>query len=242
MKNLLFIFLLLPMFMFSQKYKLKESIKFFHKSENKTWPNGYGYNYYKGINEKNQLLSDGFQTWFGNDGNLCLLFFSIHGTVVYKKDIECYELSNLGHVGDFDISEYDLEPMIKLFLKDLYNSIERTDGLKINNNYIERVKISVDFQELGGNTLAISSGIYDDENIKIKIDPSKWKDATSIERWYTIYHELGHDVLNFKHGEGGKMMFNYTFNDYSWYDFEEDRQYMFESYIDKLNQQKSRLN
>lgn len=235
------------MFMFSQLYvpKNKELLNVGPSSH--TSPNSFGTQTFKGVREtvdKNFDIIDGFQTYRNGFGEVCWIFFVIHNHVVYRSngDIKCEEFHNLFLGNKEDISEYDLEPMIKLFLKDLYNSIERTDGLKINNDYIERVKISVDFQVLEGNTLAVSSGINDDENIRIKIDPSKWKDATSIERWYTIYHELGHDVLNFKHGEGGKMMFNYTFKDYSWYDFEEDRQYMFESYIDKLNQQKSRLN
>lgn len=59
-------------------------------------------------------------------------------------------------------------------------------------------------------------GIYDDFNIFLKVDPGKWSRASIVKRWYILYHELGHDVLNFEHGEGGKMMFNFTEEDYSW--------------------------
>jgi hypothetical protein len=44
-----------------------------------------------------------------------------------------------------------------------------------------------------------------------------------------MYHELGHDVLNLQHGQGGKMMFNYTEKDYTWGDFFKDKDYMFNS-------------
>ena len=45
-----------------------------------------------------------------------------------------------------------------------------------------------------------------------------------------IYHELGHDVLNLMHGQGGKMMFNFTEEEYSWKDFFIDRDNMFKKY------------
>ena len=109
----------------------------------------------------------------------------------------------------------------------------------INIENVTQIKST--FEELEKGTQGVSTGI-NKNGVEIKIDPVFWSNSSLIKKWYLIYHELGHDVLNFKHGEGGKMMFNYTFKDYSWYDFEEDRQYMFESYIDKLNQQKSRLN
>lgn len=245
MKNLLLIFLLLPMFMFSQMYKPKKSEIISPPKTNKhpNYPNSYGQQSCKGVSDDNTFILDGFQTWYSGFGEICRRFFVIHNQIVFSYHNEgCNDWNGLFGLSSEDISEFDLEPMIKLFLKDLYNSIERTDGSKINTEYIERVKIFVDFQELSGSTLGVSSGMNDDENIRIKIDPSKWVKSTSLERWYTIYHELGHDVLNFKHGEGGKMMFNYTFKEYSWSDFENDKQYMFESYIRKLNKLKTRLN
>ena len=38
-----------------------------------------------------------------------------------------------------------------------------------------------------------------------------------------MYHELGHDVFNFNHGNGGKMMYNYIDKDINWKDFMSDR-------------------
>ena len=43
-----------------------------------------------------------------------------------------------------------------------------------------------------------------------------------------MYHELGHDILNLRHGEGGKMMFTRpTKPNYSWEDFLNDKSVMF---------------
>ena len=40
--------------------------------------------------------------------------------------------------------------------------------------------------------------------------------------------ETNKDILNLDHGEGGKMMFNFADKEYSWDDFIEDKQYMFD--------------
>ena len=50
----------------------------------------------------------------------------------------------------------------------------------------------------------------DDSKIVIKVDPKKWQNSSKQKKWYIMYHELGHDVLNLNHGEGGKMMFNFA--------------------------------
>ena len=60
-----------------------------------------------------------------------------------------------------------------------------------------------------------------------QIDPEKWAKSSSQKRWYVLYHELGHDVLNLEHGQGGKMMFNFVDRNYTWDEFFNDKQYMF---------------
>ena len=47
------------------------------------------------------------------------------------------------------------------------------------------------------------------------------------KKWYVIYHELGHDVLNLDHGEGGKMMFNFADREYTWDEFYMKKRYLF---------------
>ena len=90
------------------------------------------------------------------------------------------------------------------------------------------------FGKIGDKTIAESYGIYDDEKIILKIDPEKWAEASTAKRWYILYHELGHDVLNFEHGVGGKMMFNISKKDYTWNEFIEDRDYMFKTYLETI--------
>ena len=130
--------------------------------------------------------------------------------------------------------------MVNIFLDDfLTNYI--VDGLPndkeiVKSSFIKDTKdmfnMRVIFETLDGNALALSYGFNDDKNIIIKVDPEKWAKASSAKRWYTLYHELGHDVLNFEHGQGGKMMFNFADRDYNWKTFEKDRNYMFKKAIE----------
>ena len=119
-----------------------------------------------------------------------------------------------------NVNQYDLNLMIDVFLLDCKN----------HNILVNRGKIVAAFETLGGETLGLSYGINDDTKIELKIDPLKWENSSIPKRWYLIYHELGHDVLNLKHGNGGKMMFNFADKGYSWKEFWEDRNYMFNSY------------
>ena len=97
--------------------------------------------------------------------------------------------------------------------------------------FISNTTIDATFEILDKGVLGLSMGIFDNDKIILKINAEEWKNATSLERWYTIYHELGHDVLNLQHGEGGKMMFNFSIDkDYTWEDFFKERDEMFETF------------
>ena len=119
-----------------------------------------------------------------------------------------------------DVNVYDLEAMIRLFLKDC-----EQNNIKLSSDY----KITSTFETLDKGVLAKAYGIFNDEEIIIKVNPQDWSQASNPKRWYILYHELGHDVLNLQHGQGGKMMFNYSEKDYNWEDFIKDKDYMFSS-------------
>jgi len=141
--------------------------------------------------------------------------FTSERTVVVNE-INCY-------VNDFnlkEINQYDLKLMVNVFLQDCKNH-----NIKVGAN-----QIFATFEKLDGQLLGRSYGINIDTKIILKIDPIKWEAASAPKRWYLLYHELGHDVLNLQHGNGGKMMFNFAEKGYSWKEFWEDKNYMFESY------------
>ena len=122
-----------------------------------------------------------------------------------------------------DINTYDLKAMINFFLDDCAEN-----KIKILNQ-----KISSSFSEIDKSTLAFSSGLGNDSEIIIVVDPVNWNTAAKTKKWYIMYHELGHDVFNFEHGQAGKMMFNFADRDYTWKEFLIDKKYMFDVYKNK---------
>ena len=119
-----------------------------------------------------------------------------------------------------DVSTYDLAKMIDVFLVDC-----KLNGIKLQNNVID-----VKFESLDDNTIGLSYAMNNDKLIKIRIDPQAWSESSTPKKWYLLYHELGHDVLNLEHGNGGKMMFNFADKGYSWSEFWEDKNYMINNY------------
>tara|TARA_Y100000766_G_scaffold254298_1_gene239662 strand:+ start:48 stop:1004 length:957 start_codon:yes stop_codon:yes gene_type:complete len=124
------------------------------------------------------------------------------------------------------MSHYDLKEMINFFLQDAI-----LWGIKINNNQ----NIKATFEQLDGNTIALALGKNYDNDIVIKVDPENWQNSSAAKRWYILYHELGHDVLNLDHGEGGKMMFNFVDQDYTWDDLSKDKARLFALYLENYN-------
>ena len=132
------------------------------------------------------------------------------------------------------VNTYNIEDMVKYFIKDLMMS---TIGRKLTEkegkvfSLLQKSDIETSFETLESGVLAKSFGMGNDNIIKIKVDPVMWEKSSNQKRWYIIYHELGHDVLNFNHGYGGRMMFNFVDKQYSWDDFFTDRKNMFDYFF-----------
>ena len=126
--------------------------------------------------------------------------------------------SKVGNKDMMDINIYDLKEMVKFFLEDC----------KRSNIKVPKIEtLSTRFEPLDDGVIALSYAMGDDSKIVIKVDPKKWQNSSKQKKWYIMYHELGHDVLNLNHGEGGKMMFNFADREYSWDEFYKDKDYMF---------------
>ena len=121
------------------------------------------------------------------------------------------------------IDTYSINEMIDIFLLDC-----KLNGIKINDNQ----NIDATFQSIDGITLGLAYEMNNDAKIKIIIDPILWRNSSIQKKWYILYHELGHDVLNLEHGQGGKMMFNFADREYTWAEFFNDKKNMFK-YVSK---------
>lgn len=127
----------------------------------------------------------------------------------------------VGRIDMKGVNQFDLKYMVEVFLFDLKNR-----GIIVNQNQI----IDITFENLDGDTFGQSFGMNNESEIKIVIDPEKWANSSPPKRWYLLYHELGHDVLNLNHGNGGKMMFPFIDKGYSWDEFWVDKEYMLNTF------------
>ena len=124
---------------------------------------------------------------------------------------------------DKDIREqdvYTIDEMVEYFICDCLN-----EGIGIRPQTIQAT-----FESLTDPTIALAFGRDMDNDVIVKVDPTNWNRASLPKKWYILYHELGHDIFNLEHGQGGKMMFNFANKEYSWAEFLADRAKMF-SYV-----------
>jgi hypothetical protein len=70
----------------------------------------------------------------------------------------------------------------------------------------------VTFTSLDGDTIAIALGMNDDCVGNIAIDIDKWNEATNLEKYFIMFHELGHDIFNLSHSDGIRLMATNQFN------------------------------
>lgn len=143
----------------------------------------------------------------------------IKGTSTSKKN----QFEYIYNMGLSNMNPFDYEGYIYKFIEDA----KKNHGL--NFDYTKNSIITVS-KRLEDNIIAVSLASNDDSSVLIAIDPDSWQKASQRKRWYIMYHELGHDILNLEHGECGPMMNPYAKNDYSWNEFEKDKATMFENY------------
>ena len=169
--------------------------------------------YFKNVNNINYY----FLTFSTKDKGMAGLLDGINDlTASSNKAFENMRFT-IGNQDLRKINQYDLEAMVKFFLEDCKKSNIKVPEIKTLN---------ATFEPLQGDVIALSYAFGDDSLIKIKVDPENWAKSNIEKRWYVLYHELGHDILNLEHGQGGKMMFNFADKEYSWDDFFQDKEYM----------------
>ena len=162
---------------------------------------------------------------------------------IYQRPVsDVIEEINNGRIDVSKLNFYDINYLIDLFIDQFtysYTQYYKKNNLSILNHEkfirfldgINNSKRNVNFDLNEEGVLGISNSMYDDSTISLSINPSLWKTSSDSKKLYVLFHELGHDILNFRHGEGGKMMFTISDSDYSFEEFYDDRDYMFESFF-----------
>jgi antitoxin component YwqK of YwqJK toxin-antitoxin module len=155
-----------------------------------------------------------------------------------------FETSINRQVNNINLYEYD--DIIDVFIEDFeffkysfYQGILVPDDLKIQlDSFFKNLKNNTirnfDFELNEEGVLGVSKSIFDDSKITLSINPYLWKTSSTPKKLYVIYHELGHDILNLRHGEGGKMMFTLSDDEYTLKQFYEDRGYMFMNFFKRF--------
>ena len=161
--------------------------------------------------------------------------FSLTGfTAAYNKymEIEAPTMKNKNKYkvanGLANVNPFNLDKYIDKFI------LDAKTNHNIDLSYVNKRDKLILFKELEGETIAAAYKMNDDDNVLVLVDPENWYDANQSKRWYIIYHELGHDILNLEHGECGPMMKETANGNYSWDRLEKDKNTMFETYKTKL--------
>ena len=124
------------------------------------------------------------------------------------------------------LNPFDLEGYIAAFV-----NFAEQNGLDLKYIYQYDVNIKFSYEMMKENTIAYTTTLGDDKEVNIVVNPDAWIAASPAKRVAVIFHELGHDVLNFEHdSEEGPLMSVYARGDYSYEDVFELTTQMFNDY------------
>lgn len=109
------------------------------------------------------------------------------GVKIFQKNKNSEDIRNLS----YDSNE-EIKPYIDKFFRDLNNH-----GLTpvIPQDFI--VKFSdLESHKNTSHTHGISFGYKDDDRVEIYINKNSWNSFNKTQKYYIVYHELSHDILN----------------------------------------------
>ena len=119
---------------------------------------------------------------------ILLLFVAAYFSNFNNKEYKLYqEISSSAYEADVDFDFY-----VKKFYRDL--EVFGIFPKKPKTTIIKFAKFDhiTDATHIHG----VSCGVNDDDKIEIYINPSTWQKFNKPKRYYLMYHELSHDVLN----------------------------------------------
>lgn len=126
-----------------------------------------------------------------------------------SEQIPSYGLDE-GSYQDYNRVDKEFIPYIKKFFRDLDNfEISYT----IPEKFIFEFK-DLDSYESTSHVHGVSFGTNNDEFVEIYINKKSWDSFGKTQKYYIVYHELSHDILNLddlsdSQSNHGKIMFPY---------------------------------
>lgn len=114
-----------------------------------------------------------------------------------------------------NLNPFDLEGYVAAFVE----FAARND---VDVSYIYDYEIDLEFmtyaqaEEVKESTIAYTDALDRDKVVHIVVNPIHWAAASPAKRVAVMFHELGHDILNFKHAsDEGPLMSVYAREDYT---------------------------
>ena len=125
------------------------------------------------------------------------------------------------------INPFDLDVYLKVFVQDA-----KDNGIDLSHIYDGEINLEFKVDtRVGETTIAYTDALGDDDTVHIVVNPNHWYKASPAKRLAIMYHELGHDILNFKHNsDEGPLMSVYAREDYTFEELFELKNEMFEDY------------
>ena len=113
------------------------------------------------------------------------VFFNITKSVVFEDQ---YNNIDNNYVGDYE----NFEPYVDQF----YRELEQSGIVKVRPKKINIRLESLDTSESTYHMHGFSIGFDNDDIIDITINKRSWNTFSKAQKYYLIFHELAHDVLN----------------------------------------------
>ena len=113
------------------------------------------------------------------------VFFNITNSVVFEDQ---YNNIDNNYVGDYE----NFEPYVDQF----YRELEQSGIVKVRPKKINIRLESLDTSESTYHMHGFSTGFDNDDIIDITINKRSWNTFSKAQKYYLIFHELAHDVLN----------------------------------------------
>lgn len=134
---------------------------------------------------EDKLISlSGFSDGSNFDRNY-YVFFNITNSVVFEDQ---YNNMDNNYVGDYE----NFEPYVDQF----YRELEQSGIAKVRPKKINIRLKSLDTSENTYHMHGFSTGFDNDDIIDITINKRSWNTFSKAQKYYLIFHELAHDVLN----------------------------------------------
>ena len=134
--------------------------------------------------EDNLINLSGFSDRSNFDKNY-YVFFNITNSVVFEDQ---YNNIDNNYVGDYE----NFEPYVDQF----YRELEQYGIVKVRPKKINIRLESLDTSENTYHMHGFSTGFDNDDIIDITINKRSWNTFSKAQKYYLIFHELAHDVLN----------------------------------------------